>query len=132
MFKLSSKSLARLEQVDIKLAAVIRRAIELTEVDFTVTQGRRTQEYQDELYARGRTKPGKIVTWTRKSKHIEGKAVDLAPYVNGRIEWDDNGKLGLWPKIADAVKRAAKEQGVEVFWGGDWTKTIDRPHFEIK
>jgi peptidoglycan L-alanyl-D-glutamate endopeptidase CwlK len=66
------------------------------------------------------------------SNHIGGRAVDLAPYVNGKIEWDNSGKLGLYPKIAKAMKQAAKELGVPIEWGGDWTSFKDRPHFELK
>lgn len=131
MFRLSKNSLKKLEGVHPSLVRVVKRAIEITEVDFAVVQGNRTQAEQDALYAQGRTKPGPKVTWTRNSNHIGGRAVDLAPYVNGKIEWDDNGKLGLWPKIASAMKQAAKELGVPLEWGGDWTKTKDRPHFEL-
>lgn len=132
MFKLSKRSLEVLGTVNPALQNVVKRAIEISTVDFAVVQGNRTQAEQNALYEQGRTKPGKIVTWTRKSNHIGGRAVDLAPYVNGKLEWDDNGKLGLWPQIANAMKLAACELGVKIGWGGDWEKTKDRPHFELK
>lgn len=132
MNKLSERSLKILSTVNTDLQKVVIRAIEISEVDFGVIQGNRTQQQQDELYAQGRTKPGQKVTWTRNSRHIGGYAVDLLPYLNGKAEWDNNGKLGLWPKIAKAMKQAADELNIPITWGGDWQKTPDRPHFELK
>ena len=41
-------------------------------IDFILTSTFRDQESQKELYEQGRTKPGRIVTWTLKSNHILG------------------------------------------------------------
>ena len=90
MFKLSQRSLNRLVGVNENLVSVVKRAIEISEVDFMVVEGLRTKQRQEELYAQGRTKPGKIVTWTMKSKHIDGLAVDIAPCnKDGSINWND-------------------------------------------
>lgn len=145
-FVLGKASLERLATVDPQLQRVMKRAIQLTEVDFTITQGNRTPDEQARLFGKGRTaaqmaakglpqsyaRPTEAkVTWTMNSNHIGGRAVDVAPFVGGKITWDDNGKLGLWPKIARAVKQAANELGVAIVWGGDWQGTPDRPHFEL-
>ena len=145
-FRFSQVSLARLATVHPDLQKVAKRAIELSSVDFVVTQGNRTVDEQMRLYGKGRTaaqcvakgvpaiyaRPGESqVTWTLNSNHIGGRAIDVAPYVNGQLEWDDKGKLGLWPKIAKAFKTAAAELAIQIEWGGDWTKTVDRPHFEL-
>lgn len=130
-FRLSARSRARLSGVRPELVRVVERAIEITTVDFVVVSGARTQAQQDALYAQGRTKPGPKVTWTRRSRHIGGFAVDLCPFVDGAIEWDNDGRLGLWPRLADAMKSAAREMGVMLVWGGDWPRTPDRPHFEL-
>lgn len=132
-FKLGKTSLARLKGVDETLVNVVKRAIEISEVDFTVLEGVRTLERQCELYAQGRTAPGKIVTWTMKSRHIEGKAVDLVPYP---LDWNDLEKFN---KIKDAMFQAAKELDVNLRWGADWDGDgnyrekgeYDSPHFEI-
>lgn len=132
-FKLGKTSLARLQGVDETLVNVVKRAIEISEVDFTVLEGVRTLERQRELYAQGRTAPGKIVTWTMKSRHIEGKAVDLVPYP---LDWNDLEKFN---KIKDAMFQAARELDVNLRWGADWDGDgkyrekgeYDSPHFEI-
>jgi peptidoglycan L-alanyl-D-glutamate endopeptidase CwlK len=108
-FKLSQRSLSRLDGVDSELVAVVNRAIELTDVDFGVTQGLRTVEEQKELVASGASK-------TMKSKHLTGDAVDLAAYIGSRLSWE----ITLYDNIADAMKQAAKELGVSLRWGAAW------------
>ena len=52
-----------------------------------------------------------------KSKHIDGLAVDLVAYIGSRVSWE----LNLYDNIADAMKQAAIEEGVQVRWGAAWT-----------
>ena len=108
-FQLSQRSLDRLEGVEDSLVVVVKRAIELTKVDFGVSEGVRSAERQKELVAKGASK-------TMKSKHIDGLAVDLVAYISGRVSWE----LNLYDDIADAMAAAAKEHGVTVRWGGAW------------
>ena len=132
-FKLGKTSLARLKGVDECLVKVVMRAIEISEVDFTVLEGLRSLERQRELYAQGRTTPGKIVTWTMNSRHVEGKAVDLVP---SPVDWNDLEKFN---KIKDAMFQAACEIDVNLRWGADWDGDgkyrekgeYDSPHFEL-
>ena len=109
MFKLSRRSLDKLITVEPKLQAVVRRAIELTKVDFGVIEGIRTLERQKELVAKGASK-------TMKSKHLEGKAVDLMAYIDGRGCWE----LNVYDEIADAMRQAAIEADVGLVWGAAW------------
>lgn len=119
-YVLGQRSLARLEGVHPDLVRVVKRAIEITPVDFSVIEGRRTLARQRQLVASGASK-------TLNSRHLTGHAVDIAPYVGGTIRWD-------WPlfhKLAPAVKQAAQELGVPIVWGGDWRTFKDGPHFEL-
>ena len=109
-FKLSSRSLGRLDGVDEKLSNVVKKAIGYSTVDFGVIQGLRSVEEQKELVARGLSK-------TMKSKHLEGRAVDLMAYLNGRACWEIN----VYDEIADAMKQAAIEEDVHIRWGAAWT-----------
>ena len=109
MFKLSQKSLDKLITVEPQLQSVVRRAIELTKVDFGVIEGIRTVERQKELVAKGASK-------TTKSKHIEGRAVDLMAYIDGRGCWE----LNVYDDIADAMKQAAIEADGGLVWGAAW------------
>ena len=108
-FKLSNKSLSKLEGVNDDMVRVVSRAIELTEVDFAVIQGLRTLEEQKALVAKGASQ-------TMKSKHLDGLAVDLMAYVGGRGVWE----LNVYDEVADAMKAAAIEEGVALRWGAAW------------
>ena len=119
-FALGQRSLSRLEGVHPDLVRVIKRAIELTPVDFTVLEGLRTLARQQRYVASGASR-------TMRSRHLTGHAVDIAPWVDGTVSW-------AWPlyyKLAPAVKQAAKECDVPVEWGGDWRSFKDGPHFQI-
>lgn len=120
MFVLSRRSVQRLGGVNNDLVKVVKRAIEITEVDFAVLEGMRTLERQKKLLASG-------ASTTLNSRHLTGHAVDLGAWVDGELSWH-------WPhyyKIADAMKQAADELGVKIEWGGDWKSFPDGPHFQL-
>ena len=106
---LSERSRGNLMRVDKKLIDVVKTAIQVTTVDFGVIQGIRTIEEQKILVEKGASR-------TMKSKHIEGLAVDLMAYINGRGSWE----LNLYDNIADAMKKAALENEVAIRWGAAW------------
>lgn len=120
MFKLSQKSIDRLSGVHQDLVDVVKRAIEITEVDFAVLEGVRSVARQEQLVKAGASQ-------TMKSRHITGHAVDLGAYVNGSVRWD----WSLYGKIAIAMKAAAIELQVAIEWGGDWKTFPDGPHFQL-
>jgi len=119
-FKLGATSLARLKGVHPDLVKVVKRAIELTPIDFTVLEGLRSKERQQQLVAKGASK-------TMNSYHITGHAVDIAPLVDGKVTWD----WKYYNLLAPIVKQAAKELGVNITWGGDWESFKDGPHWQI-
>lgn len=97
-----------------------------------ITQGLRTFEEQDQLYATGRTKSGKKVTNAKggQSIHNYGLAVDICLMIDGKTaSWDtvkdwDNDQIADW---YECVKIFAK-YGWD--WGGNWKTFKDLPHFE--
>ena len=109
-FTLSQRSLGRLDGVNNKLHSVVTTAITLTNCDFGVTCGLRTEKEQEELVARGASQ-------TMKSKHLTGDAVDVVAYIGSRISWE----LNLYDEIADAFKEASIKEGVPIKWGGAWS-----------
>lgn len=112
-FKLSERSLDRLKGVDQKLIDVVKRAIDLTEIDFGVTEGLRTLSRQQELVEKGASQ-------TLKSKHLGGRAVDLVAYIGSRVSWE----LAVYDDIAEAVRQAANELDVTIRWGAAWHKNL--------
>lgn len=100
--------------------------------DFSVICGHRSNEEQDRLYASGRTVDGPIVTYKRGGESIHNtmpsRAVDIAPYRNGRIVWNDEY---LFCEMAGALLYIAAGRGIEIEWGGHWRTFKDRPHFQV-
>ena len=110
-FKLSARSLRKLEGVEKDLVNVVLEAIKLTKVDFGVTYGLRTLEEQKELYESGRSQ-------TMKSKHLDGRAVDLVAYFGPNVSWE----LNVYDDICDAMAEAARRHTVAIKWGAAWSE----------
>ena len=119
-FVLGSKSLAKLNGVHPDLVKVVKAAIKLSEVDFTVLEGLRTLTRQKQLFAAGATK-------TLNSRHLTGHAVDLGALIGGTVRWD----FPLYTVISKAMKQASRDLGIPITWGGDWRTFKDGPHYEL-
>tara|TARA_Y100000004_G_scaffold136916_2_gene155107 strand:- start:1379 stop:1843 length:465 start_codon:yes stop_codon:yes gene_type:complete len=109
-FSFSQRSLDKLEGVEPELVEVVKRALEVSTIDFGVICGLRTIEEQEALVAKGASQ-------TMKSKHLEGRAVDLMAYIDGRGCWE----LNVYDEIADAMADAAVQLDVGIRWGAAWT-----------
>lgn len=99
-----------------------------------ITQGFRSKEEQDKIYAQGRTTPGKIVTNAKggHSMHNYGLAIDFALLTpdGKKAVWDtysDFDKDGM-PDWSEVVEEAKK---LGFVWGGDWKSFVDKPHLEM-
>ena len=129
---LTDRDLLRLDGVHADLVRVVKHAADM--IPLMVIEGLRTRERQAELYAIGRTKPGKPVTWTLNSKHCDGLAVDVGPVP---LDWNDK-KAFL--AVAGAMFAGAQRVGVRLRWGADWDGDgvysekgeSDFPHFELR
>ncbi|HAT1514522.1 TPA: M15 family metallopeptidase [Morganella morganii] len=125
-FRLSQRSEDNLKGVNFDLVKVIRRALEITPVDFIVIEGLRTETRQKQLVAEKKSQ-------TMKSRHLTGHAVDIIP-VNTKWQFEE------FKPLLKAVKQAADELGVKLRFGINWkndpslpieTRFIDAPHIEI-
>jgi len=131
MPRFGKRSKERLKGVDSRLINVLNEVVKY--FDITVIEGLRSQERQNKLVVEGKSK-------TKFGKHVQGKAVDIAPYP---IDWnarDDFHYLGGF------VLGVASRMGIDVRWGGDWSDSSlsknarttkdnnfdDLVHFEIK
>lgn len=76
------------------------------------------------LYRLSDAEAKQSITWTLKSKHLDGLAIDIAP--------SKDGMTATWPPadspIWEAIGKAGEEAGLK--WGGRW-KQKDSPHFEL-
>tara|TARA_R110002020_G_scaffold2849_4_gene13216 strand:+ start:1198 stop:1668 length:471 start_codon:yes stop_codon:yes gene_type:complete len=115
-FALSGRSLSKLEGVHPDLVAVVKKAIEITKIDFGVIAGTRTISEQEKNVAAGRSQ-------TMNSKHLPqndgySHAVDLMAYVGGQGVWE----LNVYDEVCDAMAEAADEFGVPIKWGAAWSE----------
>lgn len=124
---LTKASKYRLEHVDPRLVRVVEAAAESKAIRFIVTEGVRSPERQRELYADGKSR-------TLNSKHLPdarglSRAVDLAILdEHGICRWD----FESYRVLAAIMRACARDAGVEITWGGEWTGLRDGPHFELK
>ncbi|HGM5433535.1 TPA: M15 family metallopeptidase [Serratia marcescens] len=122
----SQRSEKNLVGVNPELVAVVRRALELSPVDFSVIEGLRTKARQQQLVNAGASK-------TMNSRHLSGNAVDLLPV---GADWND---YKCWLPVLVAMRKAGQELGVKLRLGITWTdnpedrpaKFLDAPHVEI-
>lgn len=133
---LGPRSLSRLQDVHPDLVRVVHRAAAMSDLDFTVLEGRRTLDRQRQLMANGATR-------TMNSRHLTGHAVDLGAMVGGEVRWD----WSLYIRLAEVMRSAAALEKVPIRWGGTWkllsviqgpitAKILSRsfpdgPHFEL-
>jgi len=120
MFKFSSRSEANLKTVHADLQKVMRLALRISPVDFSITEGIRTKDRQKKLVESGASQ-------TMNSRHLTGHAVDVAAFIGSAVSWD----FKYYEQIASVVKEAASLLGVCLVWGGDWKSLVDGPHFEL-
>ena len=124
--KLNKSSLDNLAGVHPDLVKVAHKCVEITAVDFIITEGVRTVERQKALVRAGAAQ-------TMNSRHIPGgpknlgHAFDVAAVVAGDVRWD----WPLYERIAVAMKMAAQMVDVPIEWGGDWRSFKDGPHYQL-
>lgn len=118
------------------------------DIDVLITCTWRSNSEQEELYAQGRTKPGRILTNAKpgQSKHnftLAGrpaaKAFDVVPLRHGKPVWgtggngidddttdDDKDDLELWQRVGNIGESVGLE------WAGRWKNMREFPHFQLK
>lgn len=119
-YSFSQHSETNLKGVHPDLIKVVRRALQLSPVDFGITEGLRTLEREKEMVAQGSSQ-------TLNSRHLTGHAVDVDAYVDGAVSWE----WSLYQQISQAFKQASAELSISVEWGGDWKTLKDGAHFQL-
>ena len=107
------KSEANLSGVHPDLVKVVRYALEISDMDFSVHEGLRTVETQAEYFVSGASH--KIL-----SRHLTGHAVDLYPFIAGKTRTDE----GLFPTLADAMRLSSVDCQIPIEWGAAWGKPL--------
>ena len=126
-FKLSGRSLNKLEGVHPIMVDTVKRAIELSKVDFGVIYGVRSLAEQKRLYEAKRSQ-------TMKSKHLVQEdgyshAVDLMAYDGSDPSWD----IVMYDDIAkwDGTMEQAMNAYIDLRRSQSRRPFIDGPHFQL-
>lgn len=120
-WKLSERSLAKMQGVHPALQGLMKAAIIDSPYDFGISEGLRTPETQRILFDAGKSK-------TLNSKHLKGMAVDIVVLVDGKAAWD----FEYYKTVAAHIKKTATRLNMDIVWGGDWKSFLDGPHFELR
>lgn len=120
MFSIGTRTAQNLSTVHPLLSTCITLALcRFSSVDFSVTEGKRTEKRQFQLVKQKKSK-------TLHSKHLPdikdglGRAVDVAGYVDRKTTYD----VDTMCKIAAGVAVAAKYCNITIRWGGFWDKNL--------
>lgn len=123
--RFGKKSAKKIEDAHPHLQGVIKLALEYSEVDFGVSEVKRSLNRQKKLLSEGSSV-------TLKSRHLpdrngECHAVDVYAYVNGKASYQPKHMK----KISKAFFKAAIASNIQIEWGGHWTKPFDMPHYQL-
>lgn len=128
---MSSRNLLDLHPEMNRLANAMLSAATAQGIDLLVTCTWRSNEEQAELYAQGRTAPGRIVTNAKpgQSMHnhtVQGApsslAIDVVPLRHGKPVWKADDPL--WAQVG------ALGEGAGLEWAGRWKRFREAPHFQ--
>jgi peptidoglycan L-alanyl-D-glutamate endopeptidase CwlK len=120
--KLSNKSKSKLSECHQDIQKVINYAVEKDFMDFSVICGHRGKEAQEAAFNSGASK-----AHFGQSSHntMPSNAVDIVPYP---IDWQD---IDRFKALGNFILQCAKDVGVTLYWGGNWPKFKDYPHFSL-
>jgi len=147
---MTEQSVKKLEGLSSAAQPVFREFLNLLDVElgddrYVVFEGRRTVAVQEAYYAQGRESLEDVnkkraaaglcllrserdnypITWTLKSKHVDGLAMDVLPTDGrGNPTWD----LAHYRKTFETIRDCGKKAGLTC--GADWNPP-DWPHYQI-
>lgn len=122
MFKFSKRSQDNLNTCHKNIIKLMMAAIKSSHIDFSVICGYRSEKDQNKAYEDGKS----YVKYPHgKHNKIPSMAVDIIPYP---VDWND---IDRFTDLSKHIKKIAKELNISIWWGGDWNKLKDYPHYEL-
>jgi len=144
MYKLSQRSFDNLKTCHEDLQKIFALAIQLSPVDFIITEGHRSVQRQNELFKKG---VSKIDGYRILGKHnlTPSMAVDICACVkdNKKLAYDPAHLAAIGGSVfaATQILLGEKEIKHQLRWGANWDmdgeiltdqRFDDMPHFELK
>jgi peptidoglycan LD-endopeptidase CwlK len=122
MIKLSNSSKEKLATCCKDIQDIVNYAADNGDIDFTVICGHRGKEEQEAALKSGASKAK-----FGQSGHnqLPSIAIDIVPYP---IDWND---LERFKKLAAWILECSGKLGKKLYWGGNWPKFRDYPHYSI-
>ena len=115
-YRFGKTSRSKLFTSDFKLRELFQEALDLGLIDISILTGTRHKDEQNELCRKGLSKLKYPNSRHNCKKGDFSKAIDAAPYVNGKVSYDHKHCCFL----AGIVLAIAKSKGVKIRWGGNW------------
>ena len=117
VYRFGEVSEKRLKTCTPRIQLVMRAALATGLIDLAVLEGVRSQEKQDEYFRAHKSK----VQWPNskhniKSPEDKSRAIDIAPFINGKASFDQRHCCFM----AGLILGLAKSLGVRLRWGGNW------------
>jgi peptidoglycan L-alanyl-D-glutamate endopeptidase CwlK len=137
MYKFSQSSLEKLASCHPDLQTLFKEVIKY--MDCTIIEGFRGQAAQDKAFAEGKSK----LKWPHgKHNAYPSNAVDVAPFVDGSIKWENLKQFYFFAGFVLGIAQQLKDQGKithSIRFGGDWNQNnnisdesfVDAVHFEL-
>ena len=114
------RSLKNLTGVHPDLVKLMQESIKNSPYDFAIIEGLRSPERQREMYNTGKSQ-------TLLGRHIEGMAIDLMVYVDGKGTWLNK----YYNELSTHIKTVALSLNIPIIYGGDWRSIVDCVHYEL-
>lgn len=118
-FVFSQKSLKNLQGVHPDLVLLVKRALDISTIDFSVLEGLRSPARQQDVINLGKS-------WTKNSRHLTGHAIDVGVVIDRHINW----YYPWYEKLHKFFKQASDELKIAIEWGGEWPER-DGGHYEL-
>jgi len=146
MYSFGKRSRSRLDTCHPDLILIMEEAIKI--FDFSVLEGIRSTEQQQEYFETGRSKLDGINKLSKHQDHGDNLsyAVDIMPYARGTNAFSgkelDKARFYFLAGVVKMATAKLQEEGKishSIRWGGDWDSDnifddqdfFDTPHFEI-
>jgi peptidoglycan L-alanyl-D-glutamate endopeptidase CwlK len=116
-FEFSTTSQRKLDTCENDLRIVLENTLALGVIDISVLEGVRERRLQDIYFKDGVSK----LRWPESKHNVltridKSRAVDIAPYVRGKLSFD----IGHCCFLAGLILATAKHLGISIRWGGNW------------
>lgn len=112
-FKFGKTSQMKLYTVHPDLEIIMGDALDTGIMDFSIIEGHRRQVEQNKYYDLGKSR---VKFPDGKHNKIPSKAVDAAPFINGKVSWN---RLHCCV-LAGIILACAAKRGIKLRWGGNW------------